>query len=145
MSVGFSSVPYAPVSATVLRPSITFGSFVLDGATDPSQFGGAIESVRRLEEAADPFFRVRFTHPIARIPATNLRPLESFLNMTVHDPAGQTQVTASESNRTDDGGDVRDDLRELDFTVISDGDVVVDTAGFRVDFLYLFTQSAPRK
>jgi len=137
----FAAYPLLPVSATIPRPGMSYGTFTLAGANPPTSLSGAIESVRRLEVGGDPFFRVRFSHGIGRVSGT--RALESYLTGTVHDPAGETIAVASEGNLVDDGGDVRDDLRELDISVIGAAGKI-DTTGFRVDLLYVFSQS-PRK
>ena len=139
----FASFPTVPVSSTMQRPRLSYGSFVLNGASDPTLFAGAIESVVRLTNlTADPFFRVRLSHDLPRI--NGVRPLESFLQFTVHDPSAQTQLTAVEANQGTLPAVIRDDLREFDVTVIADGDLIVDTANLRVDFTMIFSGN-PRK
>ena len=137
--MSFPAYPYIPVSSSIQRPALSYGTFTLDGANDPSVFAGAIESVRRLEVGGNPFFRVRLAHSVGRF--SGARAQESFLTFTVHDPAGATVVTASEANAVDDGGDVRDDLREFDVAVTT-ALGKVDTAGFRVDFSMVFSLAA---
>jgi hypothetical protein len=137
--MAFPAYPHAPVTSTLRRPAVTGGSFVLNGGSSPTVVSGSIESVRRLTVSAAPFFRVRFSHEIGRVGGG--RALTGPLSLTVHTGDETAAGSAREGDLVDDGGDVRDDLREIDVTVTVGATAQADTAGARVDVLWLMDLS----
>ena len=135
----YPAYPHAKVSSSYVLPFITYGSFVLNGASSPVVVGGAVESVRRLELGGVPFYRVRFSHPVPRI--NGARAIESSLQTTVSNTGTLVPACAIEKDLVDDGGDVRDDLHEFDFSVVV-GVGPVDTAATRVDINMPMSQSS---
>lgn len=133
----------APVSSSYRSPAFGYGTFVTDGAVnDPSVISGTVIGARRLENAGNAFFRVKFIHDMPQF--AGQRALDSSMQITVHSNDADTFATCRQLNLSDDGGDVRA-RNELDFTVES-GDTAgpVDTAGFRVDLFYALNRAAKR-
>lgn len=124
-------------SSTVFQPMVGGGAFVLDGATDPSQVFGDIESVTRLVDgAARPFFRVRFSK---RLP---LRAGTTFIATAVRGTAITDELHANIVDLTSNPVVARDDNFELDVVVLQAG-VPVDTAGFRFNYVMFAGTAKP--
>lgn len=106
--------------------------FTLDGANDPSVFGGAVLSVARLATAAPViFYRVTLDRPY-RLVAQHTVISASVRPNTAALAAAQIGATVIAGNLTDAGGASFDGASQFD-VVISAGGVAVDTAGLVVD------------
>jgi hypothetical protein len=118
------------------QPTHFTADFITDGATDPSEFGGHVESVLRLETADPrPFFRVRFKELIP-----NLSSLRTCITTGVEaDENIDATVKFSTAGYTADPADVIEDDRELDVQLMIAG-VAADTAGVRINLAILIDQ-----
>lgn len=130
-------LPWPCASATLPRPAVAAGAFILDGSTNPSQVSGIVESVRRLVDATPlPFFRVRFN---TRLP---LRALTTMIVPHVRGTDITDELTSNIVDITADPAAERDDNFEIDI-VVSNAGTAVDTAGFRVDLEFHFARERP--
>lgn len=117
-----------PFTSTLPRPVQCAGSFVLDGATDPSEQAGDVLSVRRLVDAsANAFFRVKLSKRLA-LTALSTIIIGSVRGTAVGDEPGYNIIPM-----TADPATTRDDTAEFD-VVILDAGLPVDTAGFWFQF-----------
>lgn len=130
--------PKVKASSTVFEPMIGGGAFVLNGASNPTQVFGDVESVRVLVDAsARPFFRVKFSK---RLP---LRAGTTFIAREVRGTAITNELTTNIVDLTANPAAARDNNFELDMVVLNAG-VPVNTAGFRLSFVMYAGTSKPK-
>lgn len=105
------------------------GSFVTNGASDPTDFGGDIAQVLRLTDGVNPFFRVRFRAPrdidvagaVLQVTARSDDPVTNHLTVN------EGPVTAAPPlTRRDDEFDL----------VLRNAGVITDLAAQRIEFTY---------
>lgn len=130
-------VPYMCASSTVGRPAGAMGAFILNGASDPTQVAGVVDSVRRLVDgSARPFFRVKFNTMMP------LRALSTAISPHVRGTAITDELTTNIVDVTASPAATRDDAFELDIIVLNAG-VPVDTADFRVELVLHYGRERP--
>lgn len=115
-------------TTTLAQPAQAAGSFVLNGASNPTQKAGIVESVRRLVDAGgDPFFRVRVN---TRLPLNALSTIivGSVRGTAIADEPGYNIVAITAAPAT-----TKDTNYEMDVAILNAG-VAVDTADFWFQF-----------
>lgn len=131
--------PTARFTATMPQPAQGGGAFVLNGASNPTQVFGIVESVRRLVDAgARPFFRVKVNTRLA------LRAGTTMIVASVRGTAITDELSWNIVDVTAAPASARDDSFEFDIAILNAG-VPVDTAGFRAEFIFASALSNPRE
>ena len=124
-----STPPMTPITRSHTSqqvPTRAYGSFVLNGATDPSVVGGAVASVRRLVTSTPTiFFRVKLDA------SYKIDDLATTIQLTAEAVDESDDLTVMLADLTADPVASKDAFREIDI-LVRDGGVAVDTAGIKI-------------
>jgi len=126
------------ISGLYRVPVIVPVSFVTNGGSAPTVFGGHVETVERKVTAAPaPFFRIRF---LEQIP--NLTAAKTVITYGVEAPVGTSAVVVfSRTGYTANPADPLEVGRELDVQLLESG-TAVDTAGRAISLSILIDAGA---
>lgn len=102
--------------------------FTLNGASDPTVFGGPITEVQVLAQGGVIFFRVTLNHSVRLTRGTTVLTL-GVEGADITDDL--TVMAFMGAGLTDDGADVFEPLRDID-VVVKDAGIAVNTAGIVV-------------